>query len=96
MIRRGRAAGGDREPLDAPSPPLADTATDTTLLTSTTPDAGDTLATAATPATPPVTVVAIVPHTHWDREWYAPFQAFRLRLVQLFDELLPMLERDLL
>jgi mannosylglycerate hydrolase len=39
--------------------------------------------------------VAIVPHTHWDREWYAPFQTFRLRLVELLDDLLPMLERDL-
>ncbi|MDQ3757717.1 MAG: alpha-mannosidase, partial [Actinomycetota bacterium] len=39
--------------------------------------------------------VAIVPHTHWDREWYAPFQAFRLRLVDLLDEFLPRLERDL-
>lgn len=39
--------------------------------------------------------VAIVPHTHWDREWYAPFQAFRLRLVDLLDEFLPLLERDL-
>ncbi len=39
--------------------------------------------------------VAIVPHTHWDREWYEPFQVFRLRLVGLFDELLPMLDRDL-
>ena len=35
------------------------------------------------------------PHTHWDREWYAPFQTFRMRLVQLLDELLPMLESDL-
>ena len=26
------------------------------------------------------TRVAIVPHTHWDREWYSPFQTFRLRL----------------
>src|SRR5215213_865851 len=25
--------------------------------------------------------VAIVPHSHWDREWYSPFQTFRLRLV---------------
>ncbi|MFN8035576.1 MAG: glycoside hydrolase family 38 C-terminal domain-containing protein [Acidimicrobiia bacterium] len=40
------------------------------------------------------TRVAIVPHTHWDREWYAPFQVFRLRLVRLLDELLPMLDRD--
>jgi hypothetical protein len=39
--------------------------------------------------------VAIVPHTHWDREWYEPFQVFRLRLVDLLDELLPMLDRDL-
>jgi alpha-mannosidase len=39
--------------------------------------------------------VAIVPHTHWDREWYEPFQVFRVRLVQLLDELLPMLDRDL-
>ncbi|HLI23379.1 MAG TPA: hypothetical protein VKU91_00365 [Acidimicrobiales bacterium] len=38
--------------------------------------------------------VAIVPHTHWDREWYAPFAAFRLRLVELLDELLPRLEAD--
>ena len=42
----------------------------------------------------PITV-AIVPHTHWDREWYAPFQTFRMRLVQLLDALLPMLESDL-
>ncbi len=41
------------------------------------------------------TTVAIVPHTHWDREWYSPFQAFRLRLVDLLDGLLPLLERDL-
>jgi alpha-mannosidase len=39
--------------------------------------------------------VAIVPHTHWDREWYSPFQTFRLRLVKLLDVLLPMLESDL-
>ncbi|HEY8217846.1 MAG TPA: alpha-mannosidase, partial [Acidimicrobiia bacterium] len=42
---------------------------------------------------PPVPV-AIVPHTHWDREWYAPFQSFRIRLVGLLDELLDLLERD--
>jgi hypothetical protein len=35
-----------------------------------------------------------VPHTHWDREWYAPFQTFRVRLVGLVDELLDLLERD--
>ena len=38
--------------------------------------------------------VAVVPHTHWDREWYSPFQTFRLRLVDLLDDLLPQLEAD--
>ncbi|MBV9411792.1 MAG: alpha-mannosidase, partial [Acidimicrobiia bacterium] len=38
--------------------------------------------------------VAVVPHTHWDREWYSPFQTFRLRLVDLLDDLLPRLEAD--
>ncbi|MGZ8762371.1 MAG: glycoside hydrolase family 38 N-terminal domain-containing protein, partial [Acidimicrobiia bacterium] len=40
------------------------------------------------------TTVGIVPHTHWDREWYAPFQRFRLRLVGLLDTLLELLEDD--
>src|SRR5687767_6243762 len=39
--------------------------------------------------------VHIVPHTHWDREWYSPFQTFRLRLVDLLDGFLPQLEEDL-
>ena len=39
-------------------------------------------------------VVAVVPHTHWDREWYASFPTFRLRLVDLLDDLLPRLEAD--
>jgi alpha-mannosidase len=38
--------------------------------------------------------VGIVPHTHWDREWYAPFQAYRLQLLHLVDGLLDLLERD--
>lgn len=38
--------------------------------------------------------VHIVPHTHWDREWYSPYQTFRLRLVDLLDQLLPQLEAD--
>ncbi|MFW9992226.1 MAG: glycoside hydrolase family 38 C-terminal domain-containing protein [Candidatus Odinarchaeota archaeon] len=37
----------------------------------------------------------IVPSTHWDREWYLPFQSFRFKLVQLVDRLLDILrERD--
>ncbi len=38
--------------------------------------------------------VAVVPHTHWDREWYLPFQAFRMGLVEVLDEFLPTLESD--
>lgn len=38
--------------------------------------------------------VYIVPHTHWDREWYAPFQIFRAQLVDLWDELLSITEGD--
>lgn len=38
--------------------------------------------------------VAVVPHTHWDREWYLPFQAFRMRLVEVLDRFLPQLASD--
>ncbi len=38
--------------------------------------------------------VTIVSHTHWDREWYRPFQVFRLKLVELVDDLLDLLDRD--
>jgi hypothetical protein len=40
------------------------------------------------------TEVTVVPHTHWDREWYLPFQRFRLRLVDLLDGLLDHIEQD--
>ncbi|NWG15243.1 MAG: hypothetical protein HXY41_01285 [Chloroflexi bacterium] len=36
----------------------------------------------------------VVPHTHWDREWYGSFQLFRTRLVRLMNKLLALLERD--
>jgi alpha-mannosidase len=38
-----------------------------------------------------MTKIFVVPHTHWDREWYLPFQAFRIRLVRLVDKLLAIL-----
>ena len=38
--------------------------------------------------------VHVVPHTHWDREWYKPFPLFRMQLVELLDGLLPQLEGD--
>ncbi|HEX7196281.1 MAG TPA: alpha-mannosidase, partial [Candidatus Limnocylindria bacterium] len=43
---------------------------------------------------PGPTIVHLVPHTHWDREWYEPFQTFRLRLVDLVDQLLERMEAD--
>jgi mannosylglycerate hydrolase len=39
-------------------------------------------------------VLHLVPHTHWDREWYEPFQRFRLRLVDLVDRVLDRAEAD--
>jgi alpha-mannosidase len=41
--------------------------------------------------TPHLTLVA---HTHWDREWYHPFEVFRARLVEVIDDALDVLERD--
>ena len=38
--------------------------------------------------------IILVPHTHWDREWYQTFQQFRIRLVHAIDALLDMLDRD--
>jgi alpha-mannosidase len=36
----------------------------------------------------------VVPHTHWDREWYLPFEQFRLRLGAIVDGVLDTLEQD--
>ena len=36
----------------------------------------------------------VVPHTHWDREWYERFEAFRARLVPMVGSLLDLLERE--
>jgi mannosylglycerate hydrolase len=41
-----------------------------------------------------MSTIHIVPHTHWDREWYLPFQSFRIKLVHLIDALLDLLEED--
>ncbi|HSK93443.1 MAG TPA: alpha-mannosidase [Candidatus Angelobacter sp.] len=40
------------------------------------------------------TRIHLVPHTHWDREWYRPFQSFRMQLVDLVDRVLEMLEAE--
>jgi alpha-mannosidase len=34
--------------------------------------------------------VTLVPHTHWDREWYEPFDVFRERLIAMMDTLLDL------
>jgi alpha-mannosidase len=36
--------------------------------------------------------VTLVPHTHWDREWYEPFPVFAERLVTMMDTLLDAIE----
>ena len=36
----------------------------------------------------------VISHTHWDREWYLTFQQFRMRLVDLMDNLLDILDTD--
>ena len=36
----------------------------------------------------------VVPHTHWDREWYWPFERFRLELARVVDHVLAVLEQD--
>lgn len=42
----------------------------------------------------PRAVIHLVPHTHWDREWYEPFQTFRMRLVDLLDQLFETMRTD--
>lgn len=38
--------------------------------------------------------MAVVAHTHWDREWYEPFEVMRSRLVEMLDGALDLLESD--
>ncbi|MBK9474388.1 MAG: hypothetical protein IPO18_19310 [bacterium] len=54
------------------------------------------------PATPPATPVVagqprrafLVSHTHWDREWYLPFNRFRVHLLEVVTKVLDQLEAD--
>lgn len=39
-------------------------------------------------------VVHVISHTHWDREWYMPYEKHHVRLIALMDELLDVLKRD--
>jgi len=36
----------------------------------------------------------LVPHTHWDREWYKPYAAFSARLHEMFDGLVAGMARE--
>ena len=36
----------------------------------------------------------LIPHTHWDREWFLPRAAFHARLILMFDELIDRLHAD--
>lgn len=38
-------------------------------------------------------VFCIISHTHWDREWYLPHEQFRIKLVELLDHLLELLQK---
>ncbi|HWH24163.1 MAG TPA: glycoside hydrolase family 38 C-terminal domain-containing protein, partial [Candidatus Limnocylindria bacterium] len=40
------------------------------------------------------TTIQLVPHTHWDREWYEPFQTFRMKLIELVDRVLELLDAE--
>ena len=65
-------------------------------MTTNTPDGAPTASATGRPgnASPSPRRIAVVPHTHWDREWYDQFQTFRLRLVRMIDGLLDLMERD--
>jgi alpha-mannosidase len=36
----------------------------------------------------------LIPHTHWDREWFLPRAAFHARLIAMFDDLLERMAAD--
>lgn len=40
------------------------------------------------------TTVHIISHSHWDREWYLAFEQHRMKLVELIDQTMELLEKD--
>lgn len=40
--------------------------------------------------------IFLVPHTHWDREWYLPFNEYRLYLIRVLDRVVDGLENGLI
>ena len=41
-----------------------------------------------------MTDYCVISHTHWDREWYQTQEEFRMRLIDLFDHLLEILDKN--
>ncbi|TFE29410.1 alpha-mannosidase [Cohnella luojiensis] len=42
----------------------------------------------------PKRVIHVISHTHWDREWYMPYEAHHVKLIQTMDALLETFESD--
>lgn len=40
------------------------------------------------------TIVHIISHSHWDREWYMAFEQHRMKLVELMDQTMELFEKD--
>ncbi len=40
------------------------------------------------------TIVHIISHSHWDREWYMAFEQHRIKLVDLIDQSMELFEKD--
>lgn len=40
------------------------------------------------------TPALVLPHTHWDRAWYWPFERFRIRLIECIAQALDLLEKN--
>ncbi len=40
--------------------------------------------------------VHVVPHTHWDREWYFTFEEFRYRFVKMMDRLVKLMQDNVI
>src|SRR5699024_11751853 len=38
--------------------------------------------------------IHIISHTHWDREWYLPYEKHHMKLIDLMDTLLEKLKTD--
>ncbi|AZN39839.1 alpha-mannosidase [Paenibacillus albus] len=44
--------------------------------------------------TTPKAVIHVISHTHWDREWYMPYEAHHAKLIQTMDQLLDIMDQD--